>query len=198
MSDEPQVIETTWVEEGFMQPSRKKITFQCPQCEHIWSQTFKAEPQKDPPCPNKYCADRRALVDLQRQVANLTAMLESGQGPAQIGNNVKIQAVDTTAKIVMEDNKLTNLRDDIRQGESMAPKLPVPMQAAADNFFSGGAAALGSGQNMTRMQKRMQALGQKAISGGMRDSSITPNMVLPKSRPSTVQVVNDAYRGKRN
>jgi hypothetical protein len=198
MSDEPQVIEATWTEEGFMQPSRKRITFQCPICEHIWAQTFKAEPLKDPPCPNKYCADRRALVDLQKQVANLTAMLTSGQAPAQIGNNIKVQAVDRTAEIVMQDHKLTDLRDGIRQGESMAPKLPVPMQNAADNFFSGGAAALGTGQSTTRLQKRMQALGQRAIAGGMRDMSIAPNQVLPKQRPATIQVANDAYRGKRN
>ena len=194
MSEEPQVIETSWVEEGFMQPSRKRITFQCPQCDHIWSQTFKAEPQRDPPCPNKYCADRRALVDLQKQVANLTAMLESGQAPAQIGNNVKVQAVDTTAKIVMEDHKLTDLRDGIRTGESMAPKLPIPMQNAADSFFSGGAsAALGDGRPVSRLQKRMQSLGQRAIAGGMRDMSIAPNQVLPPKKPQSVVRPNDAY-----
>jgi hypothetical protein len=44
----------------------------------------------------------------------------------------------------------------------------------------------------------MQALGQRAIAGGMRDMSIAPNQVLPKQRPATIQVANDAYRGKRN
>ena len=195
--DEPQVIESTWVEEGFMQPSRKRITFQCPQCNHTWSQTFKAEPLNDPPCPNKYCADRRALLDLQKQVANLTAMIQSGAAPAHIGSNPKIRAVDTTAEIVMYDNKLTDLKDSIRPGETMAPKLPAPMQAAADGFFSGGAAALGTGQPMSRMQKRMQALGQRAIAGGMQNSSISPNMVLPKTRPAIVRQANAGYDSSR-
>ena len=198
MSDEPERLDEAWVEEGFMQPTRKRITFQCPICSHTWTRTFKAEPSVDPACPNKYCADRRTLADLQKQVANLMAMIQSGQAPAQIGNTVKVQAIDTTAKIVMEDNKLTDLKDGIRAGETMAPKLPVPMQSAADNFFSGGAAALGTGQPMSRMAKRMQALGQRAIAGGMRDMSVAPNQVLPKARPATVQVANDAYKGRRN
>lgn len=199
MSDEePQAVMSEWVEEGFMQPSRKRITFECPQCGHRWTRTFKAEPAKNPDCPNKHCSDKRELRALQQQVANLTRMLESGQAPAQIGNNHRNKAIDTTAEIVMHDHKLTDLKDSIRPGEAMAPKLPIPMQKAADNFFSGGAPALGTGQPMSRMAKRMQALGQRAIAGGMRDAAVAPNQVLPKQRPATVQVANDAYRGKRN
>ena len=195
--EEPQAVKSEWVEEGFMQPSRKRITFECPICSHRWTRTFKAEPAKNPDCPNKHCADKRMLADLQKQVANLTAMIQSGQAPAHIGQNVKVKAIDTTAEIVMADNKLTDLKDSIRPGESMAPKLPVPMQKAADSFFSGGAAALGSGQPMSRMQKRMQALGQRAIAGGMREASIAPNQVLPKTRPQIVRQANSGYDSSR-
>ena len=197
MGDETLTIDSEWVEEGFMQPSRKRIRFECPQCGHQWARTFKAEPKQNPPCPNKHCSDKREIAELKQRLDNLTRMLESGEAPAQIGANHRVKAIDATANIVMQDHHLTDLKDSIRPGESMAPKLPVPMQAAADNFFSGGGNALGTGQNVTRLQKRMQALGQRAIAGGMRDMSIAPNQVLPKTRPGTVQVANDAYRGKR-
>jgi hypothetical protein len=197
MSEEPARLDAEWIEEGFMQPTVKRITFQCPICDHVWTRTYKAEPANDPPCPNKHCADKRELRELQKQVANLTTMLAAGQGPAHIGANPKVKAVDTTAEIVMADHHLTDLKDSIRPGESMAPKLPVPMQRAADSFFSGGAAALGTGQPMSRMQKRMQALGQRAIAGGMRDMSVAPNQVLPQQRPTFVRQANAGYDGSR-
>ena len=203
MTDEPERLDEAWVEEGFMQPTRKRITFQCPICSHTWTRTFKAEPSNDPACPNKYCADRRALVDLQKQVANLTAMIQSGQAPAQIGNNVKVQAIDTTAKIVMEDNKLTNLRDGIRMGESMAPPLEPVKQQAADAMFAKGAEhqqrVLGTGATLSQRQRnQMKAMGARAIAGGYRDASIAPNQVLPTTRPQIVTKQNDLYNPKRN
>lgn len=196
MSEEPARLEAEWVQEGFMQPTRKRIKFQCPVCEHTWVRTFPAEPRENPPCPNKRCAEARELKDLKLQVANLTRMLESGQAPAHIGANPKVKAIDVTAQVTMEDNKLTDLKDNIRQGEAMAPKLPPPMQKAADGFFSGGAnKALGSGETMA--QRRMRAMGARAIAGGMRDMSIAPNQVLPKQRWSATRQPNAGYDSSR-
>jgi hypothetical protein len=50
----------------------------------------------------------------------------------------KNKSVDSTADIIMNDYKMTDLRDDARMGESSAPKLPPAMQAQADNFFNPG------------------------------------------------------------
>ncbi|MDE2107334.1 MAG: hypothetical protein KGL39_59610, partial [Patescibacteria group bacterium] len=60
MSDEPARLNAEWSEpEHPWEPKMKRITFQCPQCDHIWTRTYKAEPKIDPPCPNKHCADKR-------------------------------------------------------------------------------------------------------------------------------------------
>lgn len=178
-----------------MQPTRKRIKFQCPVCDHTWTRTFAAEPLEDPKCPNKYCADRRDLRDLQRQVANLTAMLASGQAPAHIGANPKVKAIDVTAAVVMKDHSLTDLKDGIRQGETMAPPLPPPMQKAADTFFSGGAKALGTQE--TFAQRRMKALGARAIAGAFRNGSLAPNEVLPKQRWTATRQPNAGFDSSR-
>lgn len=197
MSDEPERLEAEWIEpEQFLGPKMKKITFQCPRCEHTWSRTYKAEPKVDPVCPSKSCGDKAMIADLAKQVANLTAMIASGQAPATIGANPKVKAVDATAEIVMQDHQLTDLKDGIRQGETMAPKLPVPMQKAADSFFSGRAKALGATQE-TFTQRRMKALGARAIAGAFRDSSLAPNQVLPKQRPPVVRQPNAGFDSSR-
>jgi hypothetical protein len=85
--------------------------------------TFKAVPIKTPPCPSKGLRRQQEIDALKRQMANLQKMIETAR-PSQIGNKVVVKAVDETAKIVMEDYKMTDLKDNIRHGEGVAPKLP--------------------------------------------------------------------------
>lgn len=199
MIDDPQAITAEWIDsDSYLGQQMKRITYQCPLCDHVFTRTYKAEPKIDPKCPSKSCGDKAMIAELSRRVDNLTRMLESGVAPPQIGNNPRVKAVDVTADVVMKDHRLTDLKDNIRPGETMAPKLPGQMQKAADSFFSGGAsAAVGSGQPVSRMQKRMQALGQRAIAGGMREMSISPNQVLPKTRPAVVRQANAGYDSSR-
>jgi hypothetical protein len=77
----------------------------------------------DPPCPQCKKAQRvrRAKFD--------------GTAPA-IGGSIVVRAVDQTAQIVMEDHHMTDLRSDVREGETMAPKLAPRLQAMADNMFA--------------------------------------------------------------
>ncbi len=164
--------------EGFMQPKKYRVRFQCAACGHQWTGTYKAIPSDDPPCPNKYCEQIREAADVKARLARLEKMLAEGSGPAHIGQNVKVKAIDQTAEIVMEDHKLTNLRDDIRPGESMVPKLPGPMQAAADSFFSGNKTAKqGVGGGLINA-KQAQLLGRRALAGAFRNSAVTPAQVM--------------------
>jgi len=172
--------------------SRKyRVKFVCDKCEHTWTRTFNAPPLKDPPCPNKACADKQRIASLELQLKNLTAMVEEGRAPGHIGNNVRVRAIDTTAEVVMQDYSLTDLKDRAEPGENLVQKLPPPMQKAADNFFGGPQKALGSGDTMH--QRRMQALGRKAIAGAFRDSAVAPNQVLPTTRPPVVREMNPGY-----
>ncbi len=137
-----------------MQPRRVRVTYQCAKCRTTFTRVCKALPKIDPPCPNKSCAEAGEIEALRRQVENLTRMLEEQRPPAQIGANARVKAIDATANIVMEDHKMTDLKDSIREGEIMAPKLPPAAQAAADNYFGGGKAvpAIGSGRPVNTKQ----------------------------------------------
>lgn len=81
----------------------------------------------------------------------------SNRAPGIIGTNVHVKAIDETAKIVMEDYGHTDMRDDVRPGETMAPKLPPAQQAAADNYFGGGRKRELGGVNLARHARAAMA-----------------------------------------
>jgi hypothetical protein len=182
-------------EDEFMGARRYKVTYQCEKCNHIYHRTFKAVPAKDPPCPNKSCAEVSEIEQLKKQVENLTRMLESQTPPAHIGQKPVVKAVDTTAKIVMEDYSLTNLKDNIRTGETMAPKLPPAQQAAADGYF-GGSALKAAGIN----KKQMDLLGRRAMSGAFRGMSVAPSQIMPAmpQGASPLRVVRTESTGRKS
>lgn len=164
--------------EGYLQPRRYKIHYACARCGHEWSRTTTKLDSRDPPCPVKRCRDEALEEEIERRAENLAMMLAERRGPAQVGNNATVRAIDTTADIVMTDQKLTNLQDNIREGDHMAPKLPPPMQRMADGMFTGGALADRFG---SRRAKQMHALGQRAIAGAFRSTSVNPAQVIPGS-----------------
>ena len=157
--------------DGYLQPRKYRITCRCMQCyeEYTWETTKLTK--RDKPCPNPICKEALRIKKAAQQAKNFAAILEHGP-PALTGNNNMVKAVDTTADIVMRDHGLTDLKDNIRPGESMAPKLPKPMQDAADNFFGGG--------NIKSMEqnRRFQNLGARAIAGAFRGNAVNPNQVL--------------------
>ena len=111
-------------------------------------------------------------------------MLEEQRAPGLIGASVMVKAVDATAEIVMQDYKLTDLKDNVRAGESIAPKLPPAQQALADGMFGGGTHGLQvkdpqTGQVRSLQAERMNRLGQRAIAGHFRASAVPPNAIIP-------------------
>lgn len=119
---------------------RYKITCRCTRCNHRWSRKTSNPAETDPPCPRptKYDLDGVTVLETCGMQMNPIGMdLTSNKAPAAIGGNISIKAIDETAKIVMEDYGMTDLRSDVRETESMAPKLPPAQQQRADNFFGG-------------------------------------------------------------
>jgi len=110
--------------------SRFLVRLRCTSCAHRFKRIMSAEDEMhlaelpDPPCPHCGVIQKKRGMDVA-----------GGRAPA-VGGSLAVRAVDETAKIVMEDHGLTDLRSDVREGESMAPKLPPVLQARADNFFS--------------------------------------------------------------
>jgi hypothetical protein len=168
--------------EQYLGPKSYKFHYRCAICGTEYSRTCKAPPKKDPPCPNTGCEDKARIAELEKSLANLTRMLESGVPPAQIGHKVVVKAVDETAKVVMEDYGMTNLRDNVGPGEAVAPKLPAPQQAQADAYFGaqGGfkphqipsITGMQGHQGLTKAQTDL--LGRRALSGAFRNMATTP------------------------
>jgi len=161
--------------EGYMQPDRVRVHFRCDRCGHEYNRIYKAVPLKNPPCPKQQCKDAIALERVMACQRNVQEIVESGKAPGITGRNPMVGIVDQTAAQVMEDYKLTDLQDNIRPGDSMAPKLPGKLQTAADNFFSGGA-----GQT----SKQAQLISRRALSGAYRNMSVAPTEVFPGQRGS--------------
>lgn len=111
--------------------TRFKVSIKCLACGHRYQRVMRAadsyelETIPDPPCP---CCQRAGRIPAFN--------FESGKAPAAIGSMLA-KAVDMTADIVMQDHGMTDLRDNVREGETATPKLPPKLQAAADSMFSG-------------------------------------------------------------
>jgi predicted nucleic acid-binding Zn ribbon protein len=106
-------------------------------------------------------------------------------------SSIRNKAVDTTADIVMEDYKLGNLKEDVKLGESMAPRLDPVKQNLADNMFSGAA-----------RKKSFDAakLAKRAMSGSLRDprNYVDPVKALqPRHKPNVNFVAGDGIGAGR-
>ena len=108
----------------------------------------------------------------------------AGIAPA-VGGSAITKAVDATAQIVMEDHHMTNLQDNLRPGDTMAPKLHPVLQQQADNMFSGAA----RGHRRSRMPFNQAAMMARINSGSLSSAATrSPDIVglthAAKLRPS--------------
>jgi hypothetical protein len=159
--------------EGYLQPDMVRVWFLCDHCGHEYSHVYRAIPKRNAPCPQRACVDRREMAQRLKQARNAQAMIESGQTPGITGRNPVVGIIDQTAQDVMSDYKLTDLKDNIRPGEAMAPSLPGKGQVAADNFFSAGAGATGMGK------KQADFVSRRAMQGAYRHMAVAPTDVFP-------------------
>ena len=165
--------------DGYLAPTRYKITYRCGRCGKDFSRITTKLGGKDPPCPKKACKDAALDEEITRRASNLAKMLEEQRPPGHIGHNVTNRAIDATAEIVMSDHKLTDLKDNLRMGDTLAPQLPPQMQKAADGFFGGAAVK----EKMTHHQKKLQSLGRLAINGAFRSTAANPAQILGNRTP---------------
>lgn len=159
--------------DGYLQPRRYKITAQCERCggEFHWV-TTKLD-GKDRPCPKRTCKEAIHREAVEREAMNMAKMFAEQRPPGHIGDKPIVHAIDTTAEIVMKDYGMTDLRDNIRTGDSMAPSLPPEMQRAADGFFTGAAVRERAGGGNLGA-RAMQAIGRRAVAGAFRSAAVAP------------------------
>lgn len=158
--------------EGYMQPHKYRVRYRCLRCAHEYTRIVKNLVGRDSPCPRKACKDAVIEEEVQRRAENLAAVLTARSFPGITGDNPMIKTVDKTAEMVMQDYGLTDLKDNIREGESMAPKLPPAQQAAADNFFSPKAAV------PSRRGRQAELLGRRALAGVFRGAAVSPGEIF--------------------
>ena len=120
-----------------MAPDRYRVKCKCLRCGHIYSRIIKRLTDPNPPCPKKACKTAIATAQAEKEAAHVEEMIESGETPGHIGNNVRVKAVDATAEIVMQDYGMSDLKDNLRAGDSMAPKLTIRQQKMSENFWGG-------------------------------------------------------------
>lgn len=137
----------------------RKTSYRCSDCKHSFDKVRKFAvdkyphgtdlpfPMKDPDCPQCKKVKR---VDFKNSVtddthkhinpANPEASFIGGsaENPVRVpsmGKSNFTKAMDATAEIVMKDYALTNLQDNLRAGDSMAPKLTPELERKVDEVF---------------------------------------------------------------
>lgn len=180
MSEESVHLETESVEpDRFMGPTRFRLTCRCLRCGREYSKVVSRITDANPPCPRKACKAAALEEEVERRAKNMAAIIESQRAPGHIGANNTVKAVDETARIVMDDYHLTDLKDSVRPGESLAPKLPPVMQKQADNYFGGGNLRKRGGLS----QRQIDILGKRAIAGAFRSMAVSPAVAMPGHAP---------------
>lgn len=167
--------------------SKFQLVLKCKVCKHRYKRIVtldadeRIEDVPDPPCPK--CAKPAHRTDAYQTASpplahdGIEGIVASGRAPGIVGHNNAVRAIDQTAEIVMRDYGLTNLKDTVREGDIMAPRLPPEQQKKVDNFFGAKPAP-----NNKRQQAMMQRMMRKAIGGSYRASALDLKSVLPDAR----------------
>jgi hypothetical protein len=172
MSDTSYVGSETLPPDQYLGPRRFRIVCVCHECGEEYSWITTKPGGKDRPCPVKACKEAVLEREVERRAENLAKMLLEQRAPGHIGDNAQVRAIDKTAEIVMQDHGMTDLKDNIRTGEAMAPKLPPAMQAASDNFFTANPLKdRGVGSRQAELIKR------RALAGAYRGMAVSPQVV---------------------
>lgn len=172
--------------------SRYKLTLRCKNFRHgeyKYSRTVDVDEEAgerledvvNPPCPlcNKL-VKKRDEEPMATAPIPIKPMDEwpAGEAPGIVGQKNVVKAIDMAAEIAMKDFGLTDLRDDCRQGESAAPKLPPAQQKMADTMFT----PQKNPAFASKRGKQLELLGKRAIAGAFRGQSLDVKSVLPDNR----------------
>ena len=160
--------------ERYLGPKVYRVTCRCEVCLEEFSWTTEKLSKKNRACPNPVCVAMRREAQQAKIERNMARVFEERRGPATIGDKPMVKAVDMTADIVMEDYGLTNLQDNIRAGDMVAPKLPAPQQRMADGFFGGKAMQEANGKSAGSRQAEL--IRARALSGRYRGMAINPGV----------------------
>jgi hypothetical protein len=150
-------------------------TLRCRVCGCKFKQRVKDGGKPSAKCPNLACGEENPDRGYDPQGA-----------PIKIGGSLTVKAVDETARIVMEDYKLGDLQDNLREGDIAAPKLTHHLQQQADAFFGVRKANDPRTGRPLISPNRMAAIQASALAGsygpGVVKDAIDPVAILHQNR----------------
>ena len=186
--------------------------YKCSDCNNRFERITKNFPKKDPNCPkclqskrvksNSCVSDKTHNLDAESRVQEIIESKKAfSMGPSNF-----TKAMDATAEIVMKDYALTDLQDNLRAGDSMAPKLAPELERKVHEVFKpqkpimgqGGAInlnkALTANINAGRYagQNQIRDVAAQAQSFGQARTAATGNKV------PTTEIFSYDNRGKPN
>lgn len=181
-----------------------KSSYKCSDCKSTFEKITKSFPKKDPSCPT---CKRANKVNFKSSVSDKTHNLDAdsrvqemiaARQPPSLGKSNFTKAMDATAEIVMSDYGLTNLQDNLRAGDSMAPKLAPHLEQQVDQVFKPQKPIMGmnASTNMNKALTNQINAGKFAGQSGARD-------ITQRAQNSGVKIpVNEIFnydnRGKPN
>lgn len=148
--------------------------YKCSDCGYGFEKKTEKDPRKGgrkPSCPECKKGSYSAIKSMsksnvehtqEKSDANVKDINESRQAPSA-GKSNFTKAMDVTAEIVMKDYNLTNLQDNLRAGDSMAPKLQgndasgVPLETRVDNVFAPQKPVMGQNNAAISVNKALTA-----------------------------------------
>lgn len=124
--------------------------YNCEDCSHVFYRITERDPRKTkggrpPSCPE--CKKMKAIAKSQIKVRGdvrpqsqeqkdnvIEDIIASKKFPSS-GKGAFTKAMDDTARIVMEDYQMTNLNDNLREGDNMVPKLRPDLEERVGKGF---------------------------------------------------------------
>jgi hypothetical protein len=176
--------------------TRYKITCRCLECGHKYSRILETmgraiEDVPDPPCPK--CKTKR-----KRKHGGLKKIIAEQSAPSITGGNVKVAAIDETARIVMEDYGLSDLKTNTREGDSQVPNLTPRQQKMSANFWGGKRSRRPLSDGKAMVNAAMQGAylpgrGALAKPGSVSGNEVLQSLHSARTKPKTT-IIADATR----
>lgn len=160
-------------------------------------------PKKDPNCP--YCAGAKkisfksSITDDNHKHINPDYVPDPNDKRVfSMGKTNFTKAMDATAEIVMKDYNLTDLQDNLRAGDSMAPKLAPELERQVDNVFKPQKPIMGQGgaSSLNKALTSQINSGRYASQSGGAD--IVQKVQNSGYKVPTNEIFNYDNRGKPN
>lgn len=152
-------------------PYRQKL--HCSKCGNTWTRIVNDSGGVAPSCPVCNEPDKKIGMNFN-----------SGKAPSIKGNNTtsgyRNRGIDMAFDVAAHDYNQTDLRDNVREGDSMVKPLRPDLQKQVDNFFNGGNLNVPNASIMRR--KKNQDLLNRAVNGAFKGAAVDVKKLLPDSR----------------